>query len=443
MKAKRIRAASAGALTFSMLALTACGGGGDSKADKSSGPVTVEMWGWGELKNVKPIVDKFNATHKNIKLKFVKQADNPGTQQNVRNAVAAKENVPCLVQNFGEAPSLASEGLATDVTDQLKPYLGKFAKAALPSAQAAGRYYAVPGGSTPSFMMINRKVYDQYGIAVPRTWEDMIAAGKEFKKHGIYVMNLAGEDPSTLVNLVQQAGGTWYKVEGDSWKVDFLSPESLKAADVVQQFVDDDIVAHQTYTDRPALISYFDSGKMVSLPTSTWQLQTYELEFKKSTGDWQPVDLPQYAGATGFTTPMHAPGSGNIVPKGCTHVKEAVEAGVWLSTSKEAVDASYQADTKQYQWPGAIPDPSPWVNSVVPDKLFGTHKSEATGVILKAVAGGKDTWIAGPDYTGMFSELQDEWAKVVAKKTTMKAALEHMQQWTVADLKSKNINVAE
>jgi multiple sugar transport system substrate-binding protein len=37
--------------------------------------------------------------------KAVKQADNPGTAANLRNAVAAKQDVPCLVKNFGEVPS--------------------------------------------------------------------------------------------------------------------------------------------------------------------------------------------------------------------------------------------------------------------------------------------------------------------------------------------------
>ncbi|WP_432877508.1 ABC transporter substrate-binding protein [Kribbella sp. CA-245084] len=441
MNRRQAALASVTAVLLSISVLSSCSDG--TKAAKASGPVTVELWGWGEAKTVDPVVTKFNATHTDVQLKFVKQADNPGTQQNLRNAVAAQQNVPCLVQNFGEAPSLAAEALVDDISADLDPYIkqGLFAQSALPAAQAGGKYYAVPGGSTPAFMIINRKAYDKYGVTVPKTWDEMIAAGKVFKQHGIYVMNLAGEDPSTLINLVQQAGGTWYRIDGDKWKVDFLSPESLKAAAVVRQLIDDDLVAHQTYTDKPALISYFDSGKMVSLPTSTWQLASYELQYKKSLGDWEAVDLPQFTGATQFVTPMHAPGSGLIVPKGCAHVKEAVEAGVWLNTSKDAINASYQQDTGQYTWPGAIPDPSPWVDSVLPNKLFGTYKAEASGVILKAAKSGTDTWVAGPDYTGMFAELQDQWAKVVSKKTTMQAALEHMQEWTVADLKSKHINV--
>ncbi|MCL8014951.1 ABC transporter substrate-binding protein [Streptomyces sp. AS02] len=441
MKFTHGRVAAAAVVSLSVV-LAGCGDGGSGDSSgKGDGPVTIEYWSWSEAKNVDPVVAEFNATHDDIKLKFVKQADNLGAAQNTRNAVAAGKGVPCLVQNFGEVPSLVGEGLLTDVDETLKPYLDKFNEAAFSAVQAGGKFYAVPTGFEPTFMMINRTVYDQYGVEVPQTWDDLIAAGKELKKHGVYVMNLAGEDPSTLVNLVQQAGGTWYEVDGDSWKVDFLSAESLKAADVVQQLVDNDLVANQTYQDRPALISYFDSGKMVSLLTQTWQLQSYELNYKKSLGDWEPVDLPQFSDATEFTTSSFSSNGGLLVPKGCENPKEAVEAAVWLKTDKAAIDATYQKDTKQYQWPGAMKDVTPWVDSTVPDKLFGTHKSEARDVILKSVEHAKSNWTVGPNYTGVFSELQDQWAQIVTKKTTVKQALEHMQKFTVDDLKSKNINV--
>ncbi|MEV0616751.1 extracellular solute-binding protein [Nonomuraea sp. NPDC050404] len=418
--------------------LTGCGS--PEPAAQSSGPVTITWWSWDENKFLDPVVAKFNATHDRVKLKVVKQADNPGTAANLRNVVAAGQDVPCLVKAFGEVPGLAGEGLLTDITETFRPYTAKglYNEASYAGAKAGDRFFGVPNGFTPSFMMINRAVYDKHGIAVPKTWDDVIAAGKEFKKHGVYVMNLAGEDPSTLVNLVQQAGGSWYAIEGESWKVNFLSPESLKAADVVQRLVDGDLVANQTYQDRPALISYFDSGRMVSLPTSTWQLGNYELNYKKSLGDWQPIDLPQFAGAE-FVTPAH--GGALLVPKGCANVKEAVEAGVWMTTSKDAIDASYQQDTKQYAWPGAVPDPAAWVDSAVPEKLFGERRGEAREVILKATKAGKDPWVVGPNYTGVFSELQDQWAKIVTKKITVRQALEHLQKFTVDDLKSKNINV--
>ena len=428
----------AGGLATCLLSVLAgCSGGGGDPA--GSGPVEIEMWTWNT--STQQVVAKFNATHSDVKIKFVKQADNPTTATNLRNAVAAGQGIPCLVQNFGEVPSLLAEGLLADVTDQLQPHLQQFNAPAVKGAEVQGRYYGIPSGAEPAYMMINRKVYDQYRVGVPKTWDDIIAAGKVFKQHGVKVMNLAGEDPSTLVNLVQQAGGSWYAVNGDSWQVGFTSPESKKAANIVQQLVDNDIVANQTYQDRPALIAYFDDGKMVSLPTNVWQLGTYEENFKKSIGNWQPIDLPQYTDAAGFTTPFH--GGATLVPKGCANLKEATEAGVWLATSKDAIEASLDKETGSYPWPGTIPDPAPYVDGSVPAKLFGAHKSEAVGVWLKSAKAGKDSWVVGPNYTAVFKELQDQWALAVTKKITFDQLLDHMQKFTVDDLKAKGVNVAE
>ncbi|SDT06097.1 ABC transporter substrate-binding protein [Actinoplanes derwentensis] len=426
----------AAALTVGMtFPVAACGA-----EQASSGPVEVEYWAWAP--NIEPVVAKFNETHTDLKIKFVKQADNPTTATGLRNAVAAGQNVPCIVQSFGEVPSLLAEGLLADVTEHLTPYVEKrvFTDTAVKGVTIGGKYFGVPAGAAPSFLMINRAVYDQYGIAVPKTWDDVIAAGVELKPHGVQVMNLAGEDPSTLINLVQQAGGTWYSVQDDAWRIGFTSPESRKAAAVVQQLVDNGIVANQTYTDRPALISYFDQGKMVSLPTATWQLANYETNFKKSIGDWQPVDLPQYADAPTFVTPAH--GAATLIPKGCKDLAAATEAAVWLNSSKDAIDASYLPETGAHAWPGAIPDPSPWVESVVPKNLFGDRRAEAVPVILKATKAGIDPWIVGPNYTGVFKELQDQWALAVTRKITFAQLLDHMQTYTTDDLKTKGINVA-
>ncbi|MEO3751099.1 extracellular solute-binding protein [Streptomyces sp. B6B3] len=437
MQPARITLTSAVAVTLSLLA-TGCGG---AAGDRGDGPVVIEMWSWNEERLVQPVVDKFNATHDDIQLRFVKQVDLPGTAANLRNAIASGEDVPCLVQSIGEVPALTSEGLLTDVTDALQPYLddGLFNEAALPGAMVGDRYFGVPSGFNPSFMMINRAVYDEYGIEVPTTWDELIAAGEELRPHGVYVMNLAGEDPSTLVNLVQQAGGSWYEIEGDAWRVDFLSEESRRAADIVQQLIDKDLVAHQTYLDRPALIDYFDSGRMVSLPTSTWQLTKYEIDFAQSTGDWQPIDLPQFSDAEEFVTPAH--GGAELVPEGCEHVEEAVEVSVWKATNEEAINATLDPQTGAYAWPGAVPDPSPWVDSAVPERLFGEHRDEADDVITRSVEAGRDPWVVGPNYTGVFAELQDQWANAVNGEITMVELLERMQDFTVEDLRSKNINV--
>jgi multiple sugar transport system substrate-binding protein len=65
---------------------------------------------------------------------------------------------------------------------------------------------------------------------------------------GVEVTNLAGEDPSTLMNLAQEGGAEWFTIDGDKWKVNFTDRATLAAADI-QRLVDNDLVSHRTYKD--------------------------------------------------------------------------------------------------------------------------------------------------------------------------------------------------
>ena len=73
------------------LAATMAACSNDSEKSSSSGPVEIEYWAWADAQ---PVVDKFNATHTDIKVKFVKQADLQTTATGLRNAVAAGSGIP-------------------------------------------------------------------------------------------------------------------------------------------------------------------------------------------------------------------------------------------------------------------------------------------------------------------------------------------------------------
>ena len=85
------------------LAATTAACSNNSEKSSSSGPVEIEYWAWADAQ---PVVDKFNATHPDIKVKLVKQADLQTTATGLRNAVAAGSRIPCLAQNFGDVPAL-------------------------------------------------------------------------------------------------------------------------------------------------------------------------------------------------------------------------------------------------------------------------------------------------------------------------------------------------
>lgn len=401
----------------------------------AAAPVTIQFWGWNQGQQAQ--ADLWNSTHPDIQVKYVKQAGNPETATALTNAAKAGGEAACLAQSPWQLASQVVDGTIQPV-DQLAGYKDKFTANALDGVKVGDHLYGIPFGGNPTFILYNKTAYDAAGVALPKTWQELIDAGKKLKAKGINVINFAGEDPSTLQNLAWQAGAKWYSISGDAWKVDINGPESKKAAAILQQLTDNDLVSHETYAQWDALMQKFDSGTMVSIPTSTWQLGAYAQNFKKSLGNWVVADLPTLDGT------LATPGGFNsyIVPKGCTHVDEAVKFGAWLATDPESLKILTDPKKGSASYP-VIPDPTPYMPVLMDRSLLGKNTDGVDDIVKRADQATVQGWVSGPNETAMGAELATQWGKAVKKEITFAKALDNVQAFAVADLKKRGIKVAE
>ncbi|MEU1181043.1 extracellular solute-binding protein [Streptomyces sp. NPDC005820] len=418
--------------------LTACGGSGDGDSS-ASGPVTLPFWGWANGQET--IVKMFNASHKDIQLKYTKVTDQLTMQKQLANAVKAK-NAPCLLQNTAEyVTSWVSQGALADISEYVGSSKDEFLPGAWAGAQVQGKVYGVPTSAAPAFTIYRTDIFKKYGLEPPATWDDFVAAGKVLKKHGIHITNYAGEDPSTLEVLAMQAGAHWYAIDGTSWKVDFQDAGSLKAADVIQQVIDNDLNSKLSFADYAALQRNYDDAGTVTRQISTWQMGGMVNSFTKSFGQWALSPWPTYKGEAA-KTPAGTNQSANInlVTSQCKYKKQAAEAALWLSTNKGAVDSMANPETGSGVMPG-LTDSAGYVDKAISEKLLGDNYEPAKKIVTDSLGTVTTDWTFGPDWTAMFTELQAQWGKVVAKQQKVTDLLAHMQEWTVDDLKSRGISV--
>ncbi|MET8209896.1 extracellular solute-binding protein [Streptomyces sp. NPDC005373] len=436
---KAARAAAA-ALALTGL-LTACGGSGssDTKASGSSEPVTLPFWGWA---NGQPdVVTAFNASHKDIKLKYTKVTDQLTMQKQLANALKAK-NAPCLVQNTAEyVTSLVSQDALADISQYVGSAKDKFNAGAWASGQVQGKTYGVPTSSAPNFTVYRTDIFAKYGLKAPATWDDFIAAGEKLKKHGVYLTNYAGEDPSTLEVLAMQAGAHWYAIDGDSWKVDFQDAGSLKAAKVIQEIIDKNLASKLSFADYAAVQQNYDKGGTATRQISTWQMAGMVQNFTKSNGKWATSPWPTYPGDAA-KTPAGTNQSGGVtlVTKECEHQEQAAEAALWMSTNSGAVETMASPETGNGVMP-ALADSDTYVGKSISEKLLGKNYEPANKVVTDSLGTVTTDWVFGPNWTAMYTELATGWAKVMNKEQKVTDLLAHMQEWTVKDLKSRGINV--
>ncbi|MDR7385319.1 ABC transporter substrate-binding protein [Promicromonospora iranensis] len=436
----RARWATAGLAVTALTGLSACSAadapttatGGGAEA---AGPVTIEVWGW-NAETGKQIVEAFNEAQDDVTVEYVLQASNTATQTNFQNAMEAGSGVPCLVQGFAPLTTMVVNGWAQDITEQVEGSADLYNEGSLAAAQVDGRYYGLPSGSDGQFFIVNQKTFDTYDVEVPATWDEFVETGRELKKHGVDITNMAGEDPSGLMALAQQAGAEWFRIDGDQWVVSFTDDATLAAADVYQPLIDEDLVSNQTYMDRPALYEYFDSGKMASTTTQWWSLTGLQTGLVDSAGDWSAHPIPQFSDAAEPVTPGRTLPS--FVPAGCENPEAAVAYSNWLTTP-EAIESGRNAETGAVSFPTQIPDPSDYVDEVVPEGLFVDDKA-AGEEIIAAQENVIGKFELGPNYDAWFPELQDQWGKAVAGEITLEEALTAVQEFVASDLDSKGIS---
>ncbi|MEV7884687.1 ABC transporter substrate-binding protein [Streptomyces sp. NPDC002817] len=419
--------------------LAACGGSDSGDDTDSSGPVTLDFWGWANGQEA--VVKAFNASHKDVQLKYTKITDQLTMQKQLSNAVKA-ENAPCLLQNTGEyVTSWVAQGALADISKYVEASKGKFNSGSWATGQVQGKTYGVPTASAPAFTIYRTDIFKKYGLKAPTTWDDFIAAGKVLKKHDIKITNYAGEDPSTLEVLAMQAGAHWYAIDGNAWKVNFQDEGSLKAAKVIQEIIDNDLNAKLSFADYAAVQRSFDNGDTATRQISTWQMSGMVQNFTKSFGDWALSPWPTFAGEAA-RTPAGTNQSGNLtlVSEQCEHQEQAAEAALWMSTDTGAVKTMASPETGSGVMP-ALADSDSYVPEAISEKLLGKNYDPAQQIVKDSLGTVTTDWTFGPNWTAMFTELQSQWGKVVSKKQTVTDLLAHMQEWTVKDLKSRGINV--
>lgn len=435
MSTIRTRAVAGAAAALSLsLSLSACGGGDgtESAAKTTQGKVKLEFWSWTE--GISDQVAVWNKAHPETQVTFVNAAGDT-VYQKLRAAITSG-NAPCLSKMDGmNLANFAADGLLTDISKQAAPFTSRYTTAAWNSVSPGGATYGIPTGSSPLFTAYRADLFAKYGIKAPTTWDDVIAAGRAVQKKdkNVKIFNMAGEDPSTLVDLSWQAGAQWYALDGDHWKIGFTSPEALKAADVVQRLVDDNLASNASYAD-PGVFKTWDLGRTVLMTTSTWQLPIYDTNFPRSKGKWQLADAPLFDPAEPRTSSNF---DVTAVLKGCKYPDRAAQFAAWLSSSKESLTALTDPASQSGLFP-AVKDVSPYVDKIIPTEMFN-GKSDSAKVITTAASRVGEQWQYGPDYAAMYSEMQKQWGKVMKKQLTVKAMLTGLQDWVLADLKNKGV----
>ena len=163
--------------------------------------------------------------------------------QALRTRLAAG-NPPATMQFLGyEGVEWANEGALRPLTELYAKngWEAAIAPAILPFVKAGDDYFSVPiNMHRQNWLWVNKAIFDKHGITEPKSWDELIAAGKKLKEAGVTPFALSDESWQILevfeAILADQNGTDFYKkAVVDLDEAALSGPEMLKAFDTLRE----------------------------------------------------------------------------------------------------------------------------------------------------------------------------------------------------------------
>ncbi|GIQ65253.1 putative ABC transporter extracellular-binding protein YurO [Paenibacillus cisolokensis] len=259
-------------------------GEGAAKSEK----VTLTLWhNWAgqDAKAVamRGLLDQFSADHPNIKLE-IEGLPTDGLKTRLRTAAAANE-MPDLFVMWPDA--MTKEFVNGDLIQPINEFLDSkpewrdnFIPNAFDGFTVDGNIYTVPMNLAPtSLVYYNEALFEQYGVKVPETWEELKTAVKTFNENGIIPIALGNKAnwvaQSTIFSSLADrvTGSEWFLKAAEQNGATFEDPQFIQALEKMQEL--SEMNAFQegfNSIDETQMMQLYAQGKAAMFISGGWAL---------------------------------------------------------------------------------------------------------------------------------------------------------------------------
>jgi multiple sugar transport system substrate-binding protein len=315
MSPTRRRWKAAAALTIALAtALVGCssGGGGTTPGGGATGTQDavdaalreggeITYWSW--TPSAKAQVEAFQQEYPNVKVNYVNAGTGNDHYTKLQNVIKAGSGAPDVAQiEYQALPQFALTGSLVDLGQYgFQAFESDYTASTWNSVKVGGGLFGLPQDSGPMALFYNKQLFDQHGIAAPKTWAEYVEAGKELHAADPtkYITNDAG-DAGFANSMIWQAGGRPFKIDGKSVTVDLQDEGTKKWTSVWNQLVEQELVAPiPSWSD--AWYKGLGDGTVASLVSGAWMPGVLESSVKDGAGKWAVAPVPTYDGGAPVT----------------------------------------------------------------------------------------------------------------------------------------------
>lgn len=290
---------------------------------------TVIWWDFlsgGDGVRMKTLIDEFNAEHTgSIRIDATTLEWGTPFYAKVQTSAAVGEAPDIMTYHASRIPLAVSQGVLSEITedDWQKMGLGEadFAPATWDAVTIDGTQYAVPLDTHPIVLYYNKDLLREAGVlgddgrpAGMDSREGITATLQALKDAGVeFPLGSVTADGNfmfrTIYSLVCQQGGEL--MTGDEFLTGDNGEKLENALAVLQEWTQDGL--QSTYTDYPATVALFTSGRAAMMINGVWEVPTMtDLAAQGSLFDWGAVEIPvifdepcTYADSHAFAIPQN------------------------------------------------------------------------------------------------------------------------------------------
>ncbi|MEX0153032.1 ABC transporter substrate-binding protein [Microbacterium sp. LMI1-1-1.1] len=401
------------------------GGNGGSAEDieaalEQGGEIT--YWSW--TPSAEAQVAAFEKAYPNVNVNLVNAGTNTEEYTKLQNAIKAGSGAPDVVQiEYYAFPQFA---LSDSLLD-LAPYgFGELEDDYSPGTWGAvdfdGAIYGLPQDSGPMALFYNKEVFDQYGIAVPTTWDEYVAAAE--KLHAAdptkYITADTGDSGFTT-SMIWQAGGQPFQASGTDVTIDLQDEGSQKFADNWNRLIEGGLLS-DTPSWSDEWFKGLGDGSIASLVIGAWMPGVLESSVADGAGKWAVAPIPTYDGE-----PVTAEngGGGQAVTKQSQNPALAAGFLKWLNNDEESLQifaesGGFPSTTAQLSDPAFVD---------AENEYFGGQKINQ--VLTEASSQVREGWNYLPFQVYANSIYSDTVGQAYANGSDMNAGLEAWQEQLV------------
>lgn len=296
-------------------------------------------------------ITEFNKIHPDVEVQFERQQWT-GIVEKLTTSLSSSDS-PDLVE-FGntQAQTFEAAGAVIDLTEHREELGGDdLLQSLLEAGTYEGQLYAVPYYAGARIMIYRTDLFEEAGIEVPTTLDEMLAAGAALKAANADVPNfsgiyLPGRNWYAVLSFIWANGGDIATLDGDQWVGQLDSPGSIAGLEYFKQVFD---TANGAPADGDDANDYlaFCNGEVGMMPAPGWkpgQILNPDDGCPDMEANIGVFAMPGIE--TGTTAPVFLGGSNLAIPTNSEHPDLA------LDLLKIMVSPGYQS---QFAAAGTIP----------------------------------------------------------------------------------------